>query len=407
MIYPRYKIYNNKIFKGFFGKKIENQLLENNFTKLTNIKNITTLNFARTGIFYAIKKIVSPDKKEILLSPFTIFDIVNVIICAGGKPRFIDTEPFSPHISKKKIEDSLNSDTAGILLTHYHNVNPETEEIINLCKSKNIKLIEDCAISIGGKYHKSLAHVGSKSDYAIFSFGVFKTISSISGGILYVKDFTKFTEIKQEAHNQKKIIKIYLLKRIFGKLKFQLFLNPILFNLFFFQIIKFSEIFNIKKLSKFLKNDPHPIKKNKIPKNYLDKISDFQINDIFDQFSNVDNLIKIRRENAMLIYSNLRKNKNLILPNIDDLCDTFQTFPILIKNFNKENLYKFLLKENFDITKYYYRNCSAIDIFKDYGDFCKNSDFYANNILCLPCYPGIKKEYLNNLCNKINSFFKI
>ena len=100
MIYPRYKIYNNKIFKGFFGKKIENQLLENNFTKLTNIKNITTLNFARTGIFYAIKKIVCPDKKEILLSPFTIFDIVNVIICAGGKPRFIDTEPFSPHISK-------------------------------------------------------------------------------------------------------------------------------------------------------------------------------------------------------------------------------------------------------------------------------------------------------------------
>ena len=103
--------YDVKIFKLSASEKnksltvanrIIEQLLENNFTKLTNIKNITTLNFARTGIFYAIKKIVSPDKKEILLSPFTIFDIVNVIICAGGKPRFIDTEPFSPHISKKK-----------------------------------------------------------------------------------------------------------------------------------------------------------------------------------------------------------------------------------------------------------------------------------------------------------------
>ena len=106
------------------------------------------------------------------------------------------------HIYLKKIEDSLNSDTAGILLTHYHNVNPETEEIINLCNSKNIKLIEDCAISIGGKYHKSLAHVGSKSDYAIFSFGVFKTISSISGGILYVRDLTKFMEIKKSSKLQ-------------------------------------------------------------------------------------------------------------------------------------------------------------------------------------------------------------
>ena len=165
------------------------------------------------------------------------------------------------HIYLKKIEDSLNSNTAGILLTHYHNVNPETEEIINLCNSKNIKLIEDCAISIGGKYHKSLAHVGSKSDYAIFSFGVFKTISSISGGILYVRDLTKFMEIKKEAHNYNKITKIYLLKRIFDKLKFQLFLKPMFFNLFIFQIIKFSEIFNIKNLSKFLKNDPNPVKK--------------------------------------------------------------------------------------------------------------------------------------------------
>ncbi len=407
MIYPRYKIYNTKVFKSLFTKQINNQLLENNFTKLTNLKNIITLNFARTGIFYAIKKIISQEKKEILLSPFTIFDIVNVIICAGGKPRFIDTEPFSPHISKKKIEDSLNSNTAGILLTHYHNVNPETEEIINLCNSKNIRLIEDCAISIGGKYHKSLAHVGSKSDYAIFSFGVFKTISSISGGILYVRDLTKFMEIKKEAHNYNKITKIYLLKRIFDKLKFQLFLKPMFFNLFIFQIIKFSEIFNIKNLSKFLKNDPNPVKKNIIPKNYLSKISDFQKNDIIDQFSKVDKLIRLRRENAILINSKLKKNKNLILPSIDDLCDTFQTFPILIKSLNRENLYKFLLKENFDIAKYYYRNCSAIEIFKDYGGFCKNSDFYANNILCLPCYPGIKREYLINLCNKINSFFKI
>ena len=68
------------------------------------------------------------------------------------------------------------------------------------------------------------------------------------------------------------------------------------FNLFIFQIIKFSEIFNIKNLSKFLKNDPNPVKKNIIPKNYLSKISDFQKNDIIDQFSKVDKLIRLRRK---------------------------------------------------------------------------------------------------------------
>ena len=53
MIYPRYKIYNTKVFKSLFTKQINNQLLENNFTKLTNLNNIITLNFARTE-FYAM-----------------------------------------------------------------------------------------------------------------------------------------------------------------------------------------------------------------------------------------------------------------------------------------------------------------------------------------------------------------
>ena len=51
MIYPRYKIYNTKVFKSLFTKQINNQLLENNFTKLTNLNNIITLNFARTEFF--------------------------------------------------------------------------------------------------------------------------------------------------------------------------------------------------------------------------------------------------------------------------------------------------------------------------------------------------------------------
>ena len=101
MIYPRYKIYNQQIFKSFFKKKISIDELENKFIKYTNLKNIIFLNFARVGLFYAIKKILSDNRKEILLSPFTIFDVVNMIICAGGVPKFIDTNLNSPHISKK------------------------------------------------------------------------------------------------------------------------------------------------------------------------------------------------------------------------------------------------------------------------------------------------------------------
>lgn len=404
MIYPRYKIYNKKVFKNFFDKKISEENLERKFSAYTTLKNIIPLNFARTGLFYIIKKIIKKDKNEILISPFTIFDIINVIISAGGNPKFVDTEPDEPYISKKKINEHLTANTAGILITHYHNTNPEIENIAEYCKLKNIKLIEDCAISLGGKYYRSLDHVGKKADYAIFSFGIFKTISSISGGILYIKNLKEFEEIKKNIQHQKKISCFDFFMKVKNKLKYQIILDNFFFKNLIFPIIKFSEIFNIKYLSKFLKNDPKPRKNNKIPNHYLNKISEYQVSQIFTQINDLELRIKSRVANAKFIHNLLINNDCLILPRINDKCDTFHTFPVIVKNSQKKNLYNYLLRNNFDVSKYYYRNCSSLKEFREFGDLCVNCEFYANNVICIPCYPGIQKEYLKNLCNLINQF---
>ena len=100
-------------------------------------------------------------------------------------------------------------------------------------------------------------HVGSESDYSIFSFGVFKTISTIFGGILFVKK-EEHKEILNEVNDQIEIKFFHLFLKIFNKLKFQIFLNKYLFNIIFFRLIKYSEIYGFKNLSKYLKNDPYP-----------------------------------------------------------------------------------------------------------------------------------------------------
>ena len=406
MTYPRYKIYNKKIIESFFSKKISTEKLIEKFSNHTGLENIIPLNFARTGLFYAIRNIISKDKTEILMSPFTIFDIVNIVICAGGKPIFLDLNENNPHISKKNVEKNFTLKTAGVLITHYHNVNPEVEDIINFCNINDIKIIEDCAISLGGKYNKSLLHVGSKSDYSIFSFGVFKTISTISGGILFVKKKNEYEKILSNVNQQRKIIFFHLFLKIINKLKFQIFLNKYFFSYIFFWLIKYSEIYNFKNLSKFLKNDPYPKEKNTIPIEYLSKISKFQINEIFFQLDSFKDLIKSRLENVKILEKNLKQNKHIILPKINQDCDTFQTYPILVKKSQKKFLYRFLLDQNFDVSQYYYRNCSNLKIFNKFRKNCKNSELYSDNVITLPCYPGIKKKYLIKLTEKINFFFE-
>ena len=108
---PRQKIYElhyanfiNDIFVGKFlkGNNISN--LENDLKKYLNIKNVSLLFRRRVGIYLAVKSIIDHNKNEIILPPFTIFDVVNMVICAGGKPVFIDVnlENFSPNLEEIK-----------------------------------------------------------------------------------------------------------------------------------------------------------------------------------------------------------------------------------------------------------------------------------------------------------------
>ena len=75
----------------------------------------------------------------------------------------------------------------------------ELDEIVKLCKKKNIKIIEDCAHSIGTKYQNK--HVGNFGVCGVFSFYPTKQITTGEGGVVI-------------SNNKKLIKKIKVLKAI-------------------------------------------------------------------------------------------------------------------------------------------------------------------------------------------------
>ena len=99
---PRYKLYIYlrdfvSIFVNLFSfskQKIVNT--ENKLAGYLNSSNFLLVNQARIGVYLAVKTIVKKTKKnEILLSPYTIADVINMVILAGGKPIFIDINIFA------------------------------------------------------------------------------------------------------------------------------------------------------------------------------------------------------------------------------------------------------------------------------------------------------------------------
>lgn len=410
MTFPRYLIYNQKyttIFYFFFKKNILKKFLRE-FKKLTNLKNIIALNYARAGLFLVINKIVKKNKKKIIICPFTIFDIINVVILAGAVPVFIDSKKNSPDITFESVKKNVTKETVAIIITHYHSANSDIEKIINFCKKKNVKVIEDCAIALSGKYFYSKKHVGSLSDFAIFSFGLFKSVSVFSGGCLYVKNKKIYKEMLNRTKKFKQVNFLRLLFSILLSLKFVISLNKVFFNIFTFKLIKFSQNYSIKTINNLLKNDPEPKIRSSLPDNYLSRPSNYQLFEFSKQLPFVEDFRLKRIQNVRLICKILSKNNKLILPKTtNEYADTFHSLPVIVLMKKKEDLYKFLLKNNYDIAKYYYRDCSNLEIFSEYFRPCKNISQYSSNVLCIPVYHSIPKDYLKRLARTINDFYKL
>ena len=82
----------------------------------------------------------------------------------------------------KLIEKKINKKTKAIMVVHLFGHPVDMDPVKKLAKKYNLKIIEDCAESLGVKYKKQL--VGSIGDIGAFSFYANKTITSGEGGMI-------------------------------------------------------------------------------------------------------------------------------------------------------------------------------------------------------------------------------
>src|SRR5687768_5546368 len=56
---------------------------------------VLPVNQCRIGIHLAIKAAMKEGRRKVIMSPFTIYDVVNMVLCAGATPVFADIQPGS------------------------------------------------------------------------------------------------------------------------------------------------------------------------------------------------------------------------------------------------------------------------------------------------------------------------
>ena len=177
-----------------FEKEIQDILGVNNFVAVTNGTVALQLAIKALGL-----------KGEIITSAFTWIATVSSIMWENCRPIFVDIDPETLNIDPGKIEEKITSQTCAIMPVHVFGNACNVEEIDEIAKHHNLKVIYDAAHAVGTVYkNKSLLRYG---DISATSFHATKLLNTAEGGGCIANNselYEKLKRIRFFGHNEAK-----------------------------------------------------------------------------------------------------------------------------------------------------------------------------------------------------------
>lgn len=163
---------------------------EGEFAKYLEVKYATAVSNGTVAIHLALVALGITQGDEVIVPSFTYIASVNAISYTNAKPVFVDSKLDSWQIDIADVKRKITAKTKAIMAVHLYGHPCEMEDLVDLCREKNIYLIEDCAEAFGSTYKNK--YVGTFGDIATFSFFGNKTITTGEGGMVVTNDETLY-----------------------------------------------------------------------------------------------------------------------------------------------------------------------------------------------------------------------
>lgn len=124
---------------------------------------------------------------EVVVPSRTFIATASAVVVCGGLPVFADVDPDSQNLTAATIAAVLGPRTRAIIPVHMAGWPCDMPEIMELARSRGLKVIEDCAQAHGARIDGR--PVGSFGDAAAFSFCQDKILTTAGeGGLLATND---------------------------------------------------------------------------------------------------------------------------------------------------------------------------------------------------------------------------
>ena len=164
------------------------QAFEQEFARLLGSGHVRTCSteYGRIALYFILKALALPPGSEIIVPAFTFWVVPEIARVAGLKPVFADIDPTTFTLSPKAVEAAITPNTRAVLPTHLYGMACDMDPILELAQRHNLRVIEDCAHSLGATYKSRM--VGTLGDASFFSFQAFKPLNTYGGGLAWLRD---------------------------------------------------------------------------------------------------------------------------------------------------------------------------------------------------------------------------
>ena len=337
---------------------------ENDFCKYSKAKYAVAVSNCTAALHLSLMALGIKKDDEVIIPDLTFVADANAILACNAKPVIVDINKENFFLSISNIKKNITKKTKAIIPVHIYGQVCNIEDILDVAKNNNLKVIEDCAHAVG-TFHKS-KHVGTLGNTGCFSFYPTKNITTAEGGMVITNSEKIAEKVRQlRNHGMTKSLKSRYSS-------------------------EYPWIFDIKQSG------------------YNYRLDEIRAALGITQLKRIKKINELRKKASSYYNKNLQNIPGIILPDmVNDKTHSYHLYTIRVTKpykLSRNQLFK-KLKDNGIRTTVYWM---PIHKYTAYRKFVKTSNILNttkiyDEILALPLFPNISKKHQDAVIKVIKS----
>ncbi len=342
--------------------------------------------YARVCLYRVLLFLNLPSGSEIITTPITIHDMINVIRMAGLRPVFVDIDPRTFQMDPDRLEAAVTGNTRAVLVTHLFGMPADMDRIVPICRKHDLILLEDASHAFNAALHGR--PLGTFGTAGIFSLSSLKTVSSGYGGMIVSDDGALLQHVSEALNRQRPCMRRDLTDILLKSLLIGLVTQRMVFSLMAFPGIRFLNRWGSKLVTRLQTDNPDRTLLHSMPRDWLWGFSPIQAELAMACLQRLNRWDERRRMNAQVLMDVLTPVAPDRIPRLlPDATNVFWHFPFRAPE--KRAFQRFMNRRGIDVSGTLLPCCSREPVFKDFRRPTPHAQQAVEEIYFLPVEPSL------------------